>query len=401
MPLYKVDDCIPPYEFVEVKRTGEHPIPEDLRKRIYIHTVHDGECIPGQFLVDDNGKPSVDLEQLETRFVQERDWGADLVAHKVASALGVRGFGRARVARVLMDFNRFPGSTPHGGDNVRPLEGLAINSPFSGSLDHKAKIRLLEHYYDGISQFIEKHLLSDTIIMLAIHTYDEHNPSKTRRPHLSLLSSMAGYQRDSRMPFGIFDPLYPDVLGESTCSRILRDRISLNLERTGMRVSHNHPYPLPEGSMEVRAQVWFFFDYLRRRFQADFADTVGDPAYELVWMMLLNTNLRMAEAAELRSYLHRFRRLHPDDVVRFNEAQLAYETLQRYLDADKVRDFRMSKDRPSTLGLEVRKDLVTTFDRDTGMPLPATAEQIDQATLIGNVIAAAITTYFETDIHFL
>lgn len=400
MPLYRIDDCIPPYEFVEVKRTGDHPVPEEYRKRIFIHTVHDGDCIPRQFMLDEDGQPKVDPKLVQKRFIEERDWGADLVAKKIASAMGVKGFGRARVARVLLDFNRFPGSTPHD-DSIRPLERLAINYPFTAVLDHAQKVRLLEKYYDGISDFIERHLLSDTLIMLAIHTYDEHNPTRTRRPHLSLLSSMAGYQRESRMPFGIFDPMYPDVLGESTCSRILRDRVSLNLERTGMRVSHNHPYPLPEGSMEVRAQVWFFFDYLRRRFQEEFPGTIGDPAYELVWRMLLNTNLRMAEAEALRSYLHRYRRLHPDDVQKFNEARLAYETIDRYLDDDKVRDFRLSKDRPSSLGLEVRKDLVTTIDPKTGYPLPASPEQIDQATLIGNVVANAITTYFETDVHFL
>ena len=382
-----MDECSPPVEYVQVARTGDHPLPEDYRRRIFIHTVHDGDCIPRQFVLDEDGQPRVDPKQLEQRFVNERDWGADLVARKIASAMGVRGFFRARIARVLLDFNRFPGSTPHDGDDVLPLERLAINYPFTSVLDHSAKVRLLEDYYDRISNEVEKHLHDDTLIMLAIHTYDEHNPSRTQRPHLSLLSAMMGYQRNSRMPFGIFDPMYPDVLGQATCSRILRDRISLNLERTGMRVSHNHPYPLPEGSMEVRAQVWFFFDYLKKRFEADFPGTIGDPAYDLVWRMLLNTNLRLAEAEALRSYLHRYRRLHPDDVTEFNEARLAYETLEGYLNEDIVRDFRLSKNRPSSFGLEIRKDLVTSFDRDTGYPLPPTSEQIDQATLIGNVVA--------------
>jgi hypothetical protein len=386
---------------VEVKRTGDHPIPEEYRNRIFIHTVHDGDSIPREFVLDEDGQPLVEPKALERRFIEERDWGADLVARKIASAMGVPNYGRARIARVLLDFNRFPGSTPHDGDDVLPLERQAINYPFSSALDHTAKVRLLEKYYDGISDFIEDRIQRNTLIMIAVHTYDEHNPTRTRRPHLSLLSSMAGYQRNSRMPFGIFDPMYPDILGESTCSRILRDRISLNIERTGMRVSHNHPYPLPEGSMEVRAQVWFFFDYLRRRFVADFPETAGDPAYELVWRMLLNTNLRMAEAEALRSYLHRYRRLVPDDRQKFNEAQLAYDTIGSYLGEDLVKDFRLSRDRLSSLGLEIRKDLVTAFDPETGHPLPTTTEQVDQATLIGNVVANAITTYFETDIHFL
>ena len=401
MPLYRLNECNPPYEFVNVARTGDHPIPQEFRDRIFIHTVHDGDCIPREFVLDEDGRPTVDPAELERLFIMERDWGADLVARKIASAMGVKGFGRARIARVLLDFNRFPGSTPHDGASVRPLERLAINYPFTSTLDHPQKLRLLEDYYDRISDFVEQYLRRDTLIMLAIHTYDEHNASRTRRPHLSLLSSMAGYQRESRMPFGVFDPMYPDVLGEATCSRILRDRISLNLERNRFRVSHNHPYPLPEGSMEVRAQVWFFFDYLRQQFTADHPDTEGDEAFELVWMMLLNTNLRIAEAEALRSYLHRYRRLGPADVDRYNRARLAYERIASYLDEPLVQQFRISKNRPSSLGLEVRKDLVCNFDRDNGRPLPATEEQVDQATLIGNVVANAITTYFETDVHFL
>ena len=84
------------------------------------------------------------------------------------------------------------------------------------------------------------------------------------------------------MPFGVFDPLDPDVLGESTCSRTLRDRISLNLKRAGFRVGHNHPYLLPEGCVEVRTQVWYFFrgfqsvlTYTRRTLSWDTKTTLG------------------------------------------------------------------------------------------------------------------------------
>jgi len=282
------------------------------------------------------------------------------------------------------------------------LESLAINSPFSRTLNHGEKVRLLEDYYDRISDILEAQLRDNKLIMIAVHTYDEHNPTMTRRPHLSLLSSVLNYQRESRMPYGVFDPMYPDILGESTCSRILRDRISLNLERNRFRVSHNHPYPLPEGSMEVRAQVWFFFDFVRQRFQAANPATVGDPGYDLVWLMLMNTNLRIHEAESLRSYLHRFRKVSRSMLPRFKKATLAYDEVTKFVsNSSVVSDFRLSRNRPSSLGLEVRKDLVCSFDPETGHPLPITREQEDQAALIGNVIADAITTYLETDIHFL
>jgi hypothetical protein len=65
-----------------------------------------------------------------------------------------------------------------------------------------------------------------------------------------------------------------------------------------------------------------------------------------------------------------------------------------------VNDFRHRKDRPSSLGLEVRKDLVCSFN-DEGWPLPPTAAQRECAKLIGNVVAGAISTFFETDRQYL
>jgi len=400
-PLFKINDCQPPYEFVQVEPTGTHLVPSEYRNRVLIHTVHDGDAIPRYFIYDDDGKARVDTAKLNRQYVRERDWGANLVAQRIAAAMGLAGYARCNVARVLLDFNRFPGSTPHAGDGVKPLERMAINSPFSTALRHADKAKLLVEYYDRISDIIDGHLLDDKLIMIAVHTYDEHNPTMTRRPHLSLLTSVLNYQRESRMPYGVFDPMYPDMLGESTCSRILRVRVSLNLERNRFRVSHNHPYPLPEGSMEVRAQVWFFFDHLRRHFERERPDTKEDESFQLVWLMLLNTNLRLAEAEALRSYMHRYRRATTKNLPKLRRARDAYETIDNFLRRSNViDDFRHSAERPSSLGLEVRKDLVCSFS-DDGTPIPASPLQLEQATLIGNTIASAITTYFETDLQYL
>jgi hypothetical protein len=62
---------------------------------------------------------------------------------------------------------------------------------------------------------------------------------------------------------------------------------------------------------------------------------------------------------------------------------------------------RRSHDRPSSLGIEVRKDLVCNFDRHSGRPTPTTDAQLEQAAFIGRTIAGAIATYFETDRQFL
>ena len=383
-----------PFELVAVEPTESGGVAEVYRPRIFIHTVHDGDALPRRFREDPEGNPLVPPEVLDAAHGRERDWGANLVAESLAHHLGLSSYGRVRIARTLLDVNRFPGSTPPS--TSAPLERLSINPPFCDALGHAQKMDLLE-IYDQVSDIIEHHV-RDKIIILGIHTYDECNPSRTSRPHLSLINLPAGYQREARMPYGVFDPIYPDVLGESTCSRILRDRISLNLERAGFRVTTNHPYALPEGGIEVRAQVWFFFSYLRRRFTAEYEDTAQDPAFGMVWKMLLNTNLRQALPEALRGYLHRYRRAPPEYRELFMEAAAAYERIRRFIeDTDVCRDYRRWPERPSSLALEVRKDLLCEIDPQRGTPLPTTAQARQRAHVISKVVAGAVRTYLDTD----
>ena len=385
--------CEAPFELVPVdERQGV--VSKEHRSRLFVHTVHDGDVIPSRFRWHADGTPTVPLDQLERAHVRERDWGANLVAKSLAQQLGLPVYGRVRIARALLDFNRFPGSTPPG--NHEPLERLAINPPFCDALSHPQKMDLLD-VYDRISDGLEANF-RDKLIVIGVHTYDERNPSATSRPHLSLVNIPAGYQREARMPYGVFDPIYPDVLGESTCSRILRDRISLNLERAGFRVISNHPYALPEGSIEVRAQVWYFFTYLRVRYEAEHPSTAADPAHTLVWQMLLNTNVRQALPESLRGHLHRYQRAAPEHEALFRDAAAAYDRIRRFIGESNVcRDYRRDENRPSSLALEVRKDLLCELDPSRAHPRPATPTMRQRAHVIGRVIAGAIRTYLETD----
>ena len=229
-------------------------LPEKTRDTILIDVIHDGDWIPEEFTLDENGKP-IPEEQFLDAYYYERDWGASMVAGEIASFLGLPGHYSVNVARVLMDFGRFPGPTPKDADH---LHRFALNYPFSKLLSYQQKKRVLENYYDDISGIMEN-AISGKDIKIAIHTYDTHNKTGTIRPHLSLLTRSFGYQNENEMPYGVFDPLYPDVLAEFTCDRVLRDRISLTLEKIGLPVAHNYPYLLPDGSVEMRSQVWLFF----------------------------------------------------------------------------------------------------------------------------------------------
>lgn len=384
-----------PFEFVEVDAPSEAAVLSlGDRASILLYTVHDGEIVPRQFLRDAQGRECLDKDVLESAFATERDWGANLVAHALAEALGVRGYGRVRIARVLFDFNRFPGATPPG--NREPLDRMAMNHPLCDVLDHSQKMAALD-LYDEISRAFEPRLRGK-LITLGVHTYDERNPSRTSRPHLSLVTRPVNYQKESRMPYGVFDPMYPDVLAESTASRVLCNRISLNLERAGFRVTDNHPYALPEGSVEVRTQVWSFFSYVRQRFEAEHREAAGDPGYAAVWNMLLNTNLRDSKAESLRGFLHRFRQPLDHERSLFANAQQAYRTIDAFVrETTLVSDYRRSPNRPSSLGLEVRKDLLCSTDPKTGAPRPATEVEQQRARGIAQVVAGAIATYFATD----
>ena len=148
--------------------------------------------------------------------------------------------------------------------------------------------------------------------------------------------------------------------------------------------------------MEVRAQVWYFFDYVRQRFEREFPATQSRSAYRLVWMMLLNTNLRLAEAESLRGYLHRYRKVLKGQERRFEDARRAYERVADFVrNSSVITDYRRSSRRPSNIAFEVRKDLVCSLQ--DGRLEDLTPEQEQNATQIGRVVAKAIRTYLEID----
>ncbi|MCC6133528.1 MAG: hypothetical protein IT186_26650 [Acidobacteria bacterium] len=367
-------------------------IPEAFRGRILVDAIHDGSRIPPEYLVREDGS-SIAPGEIRSHFELDRDWGASLVASRLAGALGLDGYYRVNVARVLMDYGRFPGSTTAGADY---LSRFAINYPFSEWLSHDARRRLLEEQYDACSRGMEDATRGKKI-KIACHTYDRKNPSGTLRPHVSLVTRSLAYQRDSRMPVGVFDPLYPDVLAEFTADRVLTDRISLDLEKRGIPVAHNYPYCLPEGSIEVRAQVWYFFDFVRRRFEAERPETVSDPAFRAVWEMLLDTNRRSAESDTLRSYIHFFRRPPSGLEDMFHRVRRAYDEVRKKIESNDrqiVTEYRYSEERLSTIAIEVRKDLVWEFSEEDRpvRPRPEVAGRIAEA------IAAAVLRYLAEDL---
>jgi hypothetical protein len=379
-------------EWVEVDspREDTYVLAPELRPLVIVDVIHDGHWIPAEFLIDAAGEP-IELERIAPDYVRERDWGASAVAEGVARRLGLDAYARVNVARVLLDFARFPGSTPRHAEH---LHRFAINYPFSQLLSYRQKKQVLEEYYDGISDTFEA-FLSGRLIKIAVHTYDQYNDSGTERPAMSIMTRSVGYQNDSEMPAGLFDPLYPAVLAEFTADRVLRDRMSLTLEKARIPVAHNYPYLLPDGSLEVRYQVWAFFRALRDAFETAHPETLGDRAYQMVWEMLFDTNLRSSESEALRSYLHMYRRPPTSFEDAFARAEDAYEHVERFCEesADFIERYRFSRQRTSSIAIEVRKDLACELGPE-GVPVAIRQENVD---LIAATLADAVSTYFRED----
>ncbi len=379
----------PPFIFVPVGAAGAEPGP--LNDRVMVDVIHDGAVLPEQFMRDSRGRYLTE-NSFYTPYVVERDWGAGLVAARLAERLGLAGYHKVTTARCLLDFGRFPGTTRPGASHLRRF---AINHPFSSLLDFDQKRALLEEHYDAISAGMDQ-AIRGKLLKLAVHSYDRYNANGTERPQVSLISRALGMQENHELPYGVFDPLYPDVLSEFTVDRILRDRISITLEKSGVPVAHNYPYLLPEGSPEVRHQVWSFFDWLQRRFEAANPESAGNPSFELVWRTLKDTNLRSAEAGALRSYLHMFRQPSSSLQQEFRDAERAYRQLERFVHQDSdamVRDYRYDPERAMSLGVEVRKDLIWRFDEAGHPDVPDPG----RALYVADRIADAVLTYFNDD----
>jgi len=390
-----VIEDVPPLEFVPVEASQERPtrrLKARDRDRVMVDIIHDGNFIPPQFMVDRNGVDIPRSAYWDT-YVAERDWGAEMVAEALVARLGLDGYLRVNIARGLLDFGRFPGSTALGADH---MQRYAIDRPFSQLLGPRQKRDLLDLYNDRISDGIED-AVAGKHIKIAIHTYDDRDrDTGAIRPEMSVITRSHGMDRRYQGPVAAFDELYPEKLGEFTADPVLRDRISLTLQKTGIFVEPNYPYSLPEGSLEVRSQVWSFFDYLRRLFEQVHPETAEEPAYQRVWAMLQDTNLRSVECGALRGYIHLYRYPPEGEEVAYHQAVNAYASIARFLRRDQgeiVREYRRSPTRLSSLAIEVRKDLLWEMDprSEPIRPLPSRAAEI------ADVLARSIGTYLERD----
>lgn len=356
-----------------------------LDRFIAIDSVHGGDSVPMAYWhLFENNKESKEA------YIREKDWGANHVAYELSKRLNLSGFHKVEIARALLDYNRFPGVTPPGV--AAHLNRLCINKPISNHIAHQEIRSLLSNYYDAISSGYEQ-FARKALLKISIHTYDTYNPgANTKRPATSVLYRALDYQENSQMPYGVFDKLFIDELIEFTGDRRLVNRLGLTLEKANVAMSYNYPYLLPAGCIEVRAQVWRFFNYFKSCFETDYPDTVVDENYQGLWRMLMDTNFRDGDSQILRSYIHAYRHP-PRGYEQFCEkANDAYRHLTAYMEQHRKeirRSYRYHPYRLSCIGIEVRKDLVWDFET-----MKPKSEAIQR---ISGLIAEGIMRYFEED----
>lgn len=366
-----------------VQYVGEER-PDD---KVLIYTVHDGHGVPGELVR--NGE-AVLLERPEVlrAYRRERDWGANLVAGHLARELGLSGFLRLNLARVFLDFNRFPGWSPPGISRIRRK---SIFPPLEGLLSRESKHALLARYYDRISRDLMRRFTGKALIV-AIHTFNTTGRDGTRRPEIGLITGLPGGREE---PAGFYDPLFPQRLAENACDPGLGRRLIRDLERVGPPVTVNDPYWMFDGCIESRAQVTFFFRYLARRFADATPGTRDRLGYRRVWDMLLDVTRRSGYGEALRAYLHRGRPPLPGSAPLFVDARRAYRAIARFWTEHRLellRDYRFALERPNNLAIEVRKDLVGVLDRE-GHVTSLRTDADDTARALARQLAGPIDSY--------
>lgn len=359
---------------------------------VIVDVVHDGAHIPrsiGPFF-DDAGSLRQDVHDA---FVRERDWGASALAERLAYHLGLRGYYRNEAARVICDYNRFRGrSVPEAGHVGRK----ALFPPATDLLDPTQGEHALATCFDPVSSAIFARaeeafngapVATSRLLRLTAHTYDDRVGEGHRRPKASLIFTPFEYHELSRLPSGVYPPVFHDRLAEFTADRALAYRIALMLEKNYLPVAVNSPYFLPLGGAEMRLQVWCYMQHLRQ-----LVERIGSDAeierLEPVWPVLMYVDEPWA-----------LREIEPDMQELLDQLGSFVER-NRY---EAVEGYRYSAYRPNAIEVELRKDRIwegswqTLSDgREAYVPEPGALRE-DEVDRAAAVIAEGIRKYLVED----
>lgn len=358
---------------------------------ITVFSIHDGDRIPRGPL-GPQAAVIATRPEIQSAFLRERDWGADLVAQHLAEALGLGGRLRVDLARVVLDFGRFPGVSEA---TEGYLSRRALSPPIADLITQKAKHRLITGYYDRMALAFARQTAAARI-SVGVHTFDRPGEGTAAGGTLELVTRPLQYPQGEGVRS--FDPLFPDVLCGPTCNRSFV--LQTVLDRAPYLHGLDHSYDMPEGSVEIRLQAWRYFRFLRKQFIAAHPETRDREGHQRVWSMLLDITRRTSDGELLRGYLHDYRDAPSGQRALFAEARRAYLEIARHLDLhenDLVHGYRFSTERPSCIAIEVRRDLLVDVDAETGTVVPrpdAAAKAAEVAALAAPVIQEHLLAFF-------
>jgi hypothetical protein len=282
-----------------------------------------------------------------------------------------------RIARSLLDHGRFPG---HSAATDSHLDRRALGPGVGKLFSEEGRRRLLRELHAPVWQALRQRLAAAfeapaqrdrpaPRLRIAIHTFDPEGGGRPR-PELSLLTLPTSCKTRGRLPPELYDPLVPPQVAACSVDPRLRDALSSAISRRGFSVTLDDPYTLPDGSLEVRALVWTYLEFLRRRFAAARAHVPASaraPGSELLWQIVSDVSLERFPTASFPAY-RGSRHLEPARRDLLDQAAEVYEQLTAFATREDVGTaYLASPIRLSTLVLEVRKDLVWSFD-DQGCP---------------------------------
>ena len=372
-----------PYFFRPTTRESEV---SELDSTVLVDTIHDGFVLPDELmeLYEDNATFRADCAK---SFMPERDWGASAVASELARLLGLAGYREVIIARNVLDFGRFPGiSRPWSAH----LDRLAVSGPLAPYIQKTcpdAILKLYSRIANEVESTIEAKLqdASSTdpatkiresrFIHIAIHTFDQYGAEGLRRPVVGLIDRSRSIEQQGHLPDGVFSRLFPDDLATFSADQMLKSAISCALERNYIPEVSDRPYKLPEGSVQMRTQVWLWFKYLRACFETQANEVaerlrkdVGEEDYHDYWQSLLNPNAVRSKTGLIRDLVEgRVIKLEEEESHLWSVRDVD-EAVCHFLDSAPkrkddiapilLREYQYDAFRPSCLVIEIRKDAV-------------------------------------------
>ena len=216
---------------------------------IALCTIHDGHRVPA---CAEEFARGLDPELLEQDFTRERDWGADAVAMHLAWLLRLPSYHRVTTARVFLDCGRPAGvSAPED----RGLDTKSVPFSIAGrTVPEELAASLLEvresfaRAFDGLLERTlaqaRRHALDSGALFLAIHTYDRYGESGERAPVSLVYRPRIGDEVPEHFP--------TELLHGTSDAGLIR-RLDRSFRIVSVYASHNEPYVLPAGGLEIPA----------------------------------------------------------------------------------------------------------------------------------------------------